>query len=199
MVVTELDSFVQKFHQLWKAGLTAHLDLDTHAGHAWVGLRAQLGRVPGPPHHEVSKTFHKKKQDSPSRQQRCERCAAAWNFYAEEAENTVEVNLEVLDEQFPDTAERVEEIQNSREESIEEIVVNERTLDEEATNDVTGFTCDICDSKLKNLKGLRNIFISASFKMFGGEVEVKSLTNSRDLYPDPPNNEQIKSSVFWMK
>ena len=49
----------------------------------------------------------------------------------------------------------MEEIQNSREESIEEIVVNERTLDEEATNDVTGFTCDICDSKLKNLKGLR--------------------------------------------
>ena len=69
----------------------------------------------------------------------------------------------------------MEEIQNSREESIEEIVVNERTLDEEATNDVTGFTCDICDSKLKNLKGLRNKFISASFKIFGGEVEVKSL------------------------
>ena len=43
----------------------------------------------------------------------------------------------------------MEEIQNSREESIEEIVVNERTLDEEATNDVTGFTRDICDSKLK--------------------------------------------------
>ena len=28
MYVTELDSFVQKFHQLWKAGVTAHLDLD---------------------------------------------------------------------------------------------------------------------------------------------------------------------------
>ena len=26
----------------------------------------------------------------------------------------------------------------------------------------------------------------------------KSLTNSRDFYPDPPNKENLKSSVFWM-
>ena len=31
------------FHQLWKAGDTAHLDLDTHAGQAWIGLRTPLG------------------------------------------------------------------------------------------------------------------------------------------------------------
>ena len=30
MFVTELDSFVYKFHQLWNAGHSAHLDLDTH-------------------------------------------------------------------------------------------------------------------------------------------------------------------------
>ena len=42
MVVTEIDSFIHKFHQLWRDGLTAHLDLDTHAGNAWVGLRVQL-------------------------------------------------------------------------------------------------------------------------------------------------------------
>ena len=46
MVATELDTFVLKFHQLWKAGHTAHLDLDTCAGNAWVGLRVQLGHVP---------------------------------------------------------------------------------------------------------------------------------------------------------
>ena len=28
---------------LWAAGETAHLDLDTHAGKAWVGIRVQLG------------------------------------------------------------------------------------------------------------------------------------------------------------
>ena len=48
MFVTEFDSFVQKFCQLWEAGLTAHLDADTHAGKAWVGIRVQLGHVPGP-------------------------------------------------------------------------------------------------------------------------------------------------------
>ena len=41
--------------------------------------------------------------------------------------------------------------------------------------------------------------ISASFKMFwGGKWKWKSPTNSRDFYPDPPNNEKFKSSVFWM-
>ena len=47
---TELDTFVKKFHQLWHDGITAHLDLDTHAGDAWVGLRVRLGQVPGPVH-----------------------------------------------------------------------------------------------------------------------------------------------------
>jgi hypothetical protein len=47
MFVNELDSFVQKFPHLRKAGLTAHLDLDAHAGHAWV----QLGHVHGPAQH----------------------------------------------------------------------------------------------------------------------------------------------------
>ena len=41
------------------------------------------------------------------------------------------------------------------EKTIEEIVVIERTVAEEATNDETGFTCDICESKFKNLRGLK--------------------------------------------
>ena len=41
--------------------------------------------------------------------------------------------------------------------------------------------------------------ISASFKMFWGEKWMsKSLTNSQDFYHDHPNNEKLKSSVFWM-
>ena len=50
MSITELDTFVRKFHQLWNDGFTAHLDMDTHAGNAWVGLRVNLGQVPGPVH-----------------------------------------------------------------------------------------------------------------------------------------------------
>ena len=50
MYVKELDSLVKKFHQLWNDGLAAHLDLDTQAANAWVGLHIQLGHVPGPLH-----------------------------------------------------------------------------------------------------------------------------------------------------
>ena len=34
MFITELEIFVKKFPQLWNDGLTAHLDIDTHAGDA---------------------------------------------------------------------------------------------------------------------------------------------------------------------
>jgi hypothetical protein len=46
MYVMELDSFVYKLHQLWKAGLHAYLDVHAHAGKAWVDLHVQLGHVP---------------------------------------------------------------------------------------------------------------------------------------------------------
>ena len=48
MVDAELDFFIPKFKQLWKLGLGAHLDVDSHAGQAWVGLRVRLGHPPGP-------------------------------------------------------------------------------------------------------------------------------------------------------
>ena len=87
MFVSELETFVQKFHQLWRAGHSAHLDLDTHAGRAWVGLRVQLGHSPGHLHHQVGPPpFQKthKKKDNPSRQRRRERRAAARQANAEE-------------------------------------------------------------------------------------------------------------------
>lgn len=43
MAVQEIDSFIKKFKDLWKCGFDAHLDVDTHAGQAWVGLRVGLG------------------------------------------------------------------------------------------------------------------------------------------------------------
>ena len=39
----KLHSFINTFHLLWKAGETAHLNLDTHAGQAWIGIRTPLG------------------------------------------------------------------------------------------------------------------------------------------------------------
>ena len=42
----DLDSFFMKFKQLWREGLDAHLDLETHAGNAWVGLKLNFGQHP---------------------------------------------------------------------------------------------------------------------------------------------------------
>ena len=48
MSESELSSFVSKFLQLKKVGATAHLDVDTRAGEAWVRLSVQLSHVPKP-------------------------------------------------------------------------------------------------------------------------------------------------------
>ena len=53
MSTAKLDTFIQKFHLLWNAGINAHLDLDCQDGVAWIGLRLQLGHPPCPPHHPV--------------------------------------------------------------------------------------------------------------------------------------------------
>ena len=93
MFVTELDTFVLKFHQLWNAGYNAHLDLDTHAGYAWVGLRVQLGQAPGPLHHRAPPppfAYNQKKAESQSRQRRRARRSAERQAAAEEAPSVKE-------------------------------------------------------------------------------------------------------------
>ena len=94
MFVTELDTFVKKFHQLWKTGHNAHLDLESHDGVAWVGLRVQLGHAPGPQHHPLHPQFTNRNKESPSRLRRGARRAAKRN-----AENAAKVasNLEVVE------------------------------------------------------------------------------------------------------
>jgi hypothetical protein len=88
MFLTELNSFVSKFQQLRSTGYSAHLDLDSHAGEAWVGLHVRHA-PPGHLHHHLcqhhpQQTF--KKYDSPSCQRPRDRCAAAHKIgEAEEA------------------------------------------------------------------------------------------------------------------
>ena len=89
-VVTELDTFLQKFKQIWHEGLNAHLDVHSHNGQAWVSLRVQLGHAPGPLHHQLHPHFPhtpKRTRKSPSRQRRRARRAAARQECAEEEPN----------------------------------------------------------------------------------------------------------------
>ena len=101
MCQREIESFLQKFYQLQRAGQTAHLDLDTHAGQAWVGLRVQLGHGPGQYLHP-----HLKKAEGPSRQRRrkkraAARVAAEATFAAEKTvltEKSEDITVEVKDQ-----------------------------------------------------------------------------------------------------
>ena len=110
MFITEVDTFVKKFHQLWNDGITAHLDLDTHAGDAWVGLRVRLGQVPGPLHRQAHSVHQEvPRKESPSRQRRRARRAAAkqartTNTEAVEAEEATEEQT-VADDEVEEVAE----------------------------------------------------------------------------------------------
>ena len=46
--MTKLHSFMNIFHHLWKADETAHLDLNTQAGQAWIVLQTPLGHYDQP-------------------------------------------------------------------------------------------------------------------------------------------------------
>ena len=72
-VDVEIDSFVGKFRQLWRAGLDVHLDLNAHAGNAWVGIKLNLGQ----PKSTQQQCEILKKRYSPSRIRRRERRAAS--------------------------------------------------------------------------------------------------------------------------
>ena len=86
MEAAEIDSFIRKFYQLWNNGYTAHLDIDTCAGKAWVGLRLHLDHFSG---HQHQPAYHQKHY-SASRQRRRERRSAAHaaSKHAEEASKT---------------------------------------------------------------------------------------------------------------
>ena len=79
MAVQEIDSFIQIFKDLWKCGFDAHLDVDTHAGQALVGLLVGLG-VHGQQEAKISGT-----RDSPCRQRHQARRDGARKVKAEEA------------------------------------------------------------------------------------------------------------------
>ena len=57
MSAAELDSFIFKFKYLWRAGYDAYLDINSHAGQAWLGLHVRLGHAHGPLHQDLPRNF----------------------------------------------------------------------------------------------------------------------------------------------
>ena len=73
----ELQSFVNKFVNLWKDGCDASLHVEARAGNAFVSLRVGLGEAPPhpPPYHHGYR--HRDGGPSPSRQRRTEKREAS--------------------------------------------------------------------------------------------------------------------------
>ena len=122
----EIDNLVKNFKRLWQSGISAHLDLDTHAGQAWMGLRVRLGHATGP-HHQHQGHQKGGTRNSPSRQRRRERRAAAREKVAEEvprdegeAENEATT---VIDNEV-----------NQKEEASKQIQIAEQVIDEVCPN-----------------------------------------------------------------
>ena len=127
----ELETFVRKFHQLWNDGQSAHLDLDCKDGVAWVGLRLQLGRPPGPLQHQVYPSPHHRKSYSPSYKRRRERraCARANSEHAEEASNLTETVGNAPTEEVVNASDVILSVENAEQASTEnEIVVNDENI-----------------------------------------------------------------------
>ena len=182
---TELDTFVKKFQQLWNDGITAHLDLDTHAGDAWVGLRVRIWQVPGPLHQQPH-SFHQEAQrkESPSLQRRRARWAAArlssrTNSEAVEAEEVVEETTgeqTVADDAVGQVAEhpavkanRVDEVTDelcSNEEFNENFLSNENSVKfriiVQDTKDIEAFISKVRQSFLTNEVDFLNQYFEVS-------------------------------------
>ena len=132
----ELSSFISKFHQLRRAGLTAHLDVDTCAGKAWVGLRVMLDPVQHPNSWDQPHNVPNLRRRSPSYFRRQERRKAA---RAADAESQT-VNAE--------------EAQTKSSDSLTAVEASKAKIDtEKASKDLkeadkaseTQFMCELCD------------------------------------------------------
>ena len=149
MFVTELDTFIQKFHQLWQAGVTAHFDLDTHAGNAWVGLRVQLGHdVPGPIHHPVHRQSFRRSSSSRDRR-RARRLAAREQTNSEAAGEAVVTSEQGATEIRDST---VKPMNAENDANIDESEEETEKVTEKATDTFECPLCDFCSTWNNGLK-----------------------------------------------
>ena len=120
-----------------------HLDIDTHAGEAWVGLRVRLGHAPIQVHQQP----RERSSNGPSWQRRRDRRAhEGKELEAEEALTAVSEN-----DNSENETDSVEEV---REPAAAEVVIpnlNELSSNANAERD---YFCDICETKFSSLRAV---------------------------------------------
>ena len=142
MVSQEIDSFVKKFRQLWSAGFCAHLDLDSNAGEAWVGLRVNLGH--SQVQHDILASSGPKFETSSRQRRRARRSAARESRINVNKEAAVEVEEKVKDEVNKEATVEVEEKEKVKDE-VNENKTTEVFTDVDKTENLTinklGLSC----------------------------------------------------------
>ena len=182
MFVNELDSFIQKFHQLWRAGQTAHLDVDTHAGQAWVGLRVQLGPVPGPAHQHVSPPQRRRSPAYQRRQERRRRSAC------DRSEAMAPTTAIVVVDQ-PSSDESVAKPDELEADEAPTVQVEANTESTSAAKADT-FDCELCEFKSNWKNGL-------SIHMSRKHDKIEQLDGASDALNDQGNDEYKGSKHYW--
>ena len=121
--ISERQTFMQKFKQLWKDGQDAKLCVESRAGKAYVELRLELGEEPGPNISRKSVISKSRNLNTPARERRRERRAAARNTVVKVndkvEETTTENNIDaekatevVLDDVTPDLKSEMASLEN---------------------------------------------------------------------------------------
>ena len=168
MHAAELDSFVFKFKHLWRAGCDAHLEINSHAGQAWVGLHVRLGHAQRP-HHQNLYTNVNKARNGSSRQRRRER-RAAQRKQAEEAttNESTEVTEEVIDTNNTEkvAAEEVDTVSSRESEKAETDLIETDTAGKAAESEKE--KTDLIEQDRAEKAVYKNVQISPE----EGEVEV---------------------------
>ena len=208
MQVNELDSFVQKFNQLWKAGFTAHLDLDTHAGNAWVGLRVQLGPVPvGPVPHPYYPPPSRHR--GPSYHRRLEKRRAARSHASppssiptaevrddEQSNGNVEAGKATInqEDEIEDSIEKVENVASPSKHSKEHDGHDHDQADAEKANMPEYYDCPICDFRSSWNNGLRIHMnkVHTKLEQIDGSTDAAITTEEQDA-------KYLNTAHYWEK
>merc|ERR1712126_199351 len=160
MSMSELQNFVNKFHQLRQAGYTAHLDVDARGGQSWVGLRVLLGSGP----------IKRPKHRSPSYLKRQERRKAARMA----AENTSGECDAVKASEAQITAEVSDAVKASEAQKTEEVRENSEVSNNGSNKTGEVYNCELCDF-ISNKKSGLNIHMSRKhtvIEQLDGNVDV---------------------------
>ena len=182
--LSELDTFVFKFRNLWRAGRNARLYVEANAGKANVSLHLDLGDSPpqtGPPQGP-----HHHKRNSPSQQRRRERRA--------ELRLASKAGAQEKAEELIDNENAEEVIDNEKaEEATENNVVQNKEISAEAeqaqsaTDKENGKTEEVCDEFCSD----------ASF--FDNTENIDDCENYLVKYCDATRNSQAQDALNFVE